>query len=93
MEQSEKIRENRPRDVAKRRGALMATRAALRTYGVYSLIPGTSKMVIRRQDPDHARTVALIDSLAHWDRFVAALDSGHDEVAAVHKIDVTGGEH
>ncbi|HTB50086.1 MAG TPA: hypothetical protein VK701_03845 [Solirubrobacteraceae bacterium] len=59
-------------------------------YGPYSLIvnlPEGANMVIRRDDGDRKRTVAFVDSLADWDRFVAALETGSDEVAAVHAID------
>lgn len=62
------------------------------THGPYELIgpmtDGTDRMVIRRHDRDRRkRTVAIVDSVEHWDRFVAALESGADEVAAVHAID------
>lgn len=59
-------------------------------YGPYSLIVNLSEgasMVIRRDDGDRCRTVAFVDSLAEWDRFVGALATGCDEVAAVHAID------
>ena len=59
------------------------------TYGPYSLVVSLldGRMSIRRQDADHKRTVAFVDSLAEWERFVAALEAGADEVAAVHAID------
>lgn len=60
------------------------------TYGPYSLVVSLLEgggMQIRRQDPDHKRTVATVDSLGEWDAFVAALKNGSDEVAAVHAID------
>jgi hypothetical protein len=59
-------------------------------YGPYSLIVNLSEgasMVIRRDDGDRQRTVAFVDSLAEWDRFVTELEGGSDEVAAVHAID------
>jgi hypothetical protein len=43
--------------------------------------------VIRRRDDDHLRTVAFVESMAQWERFVAAIRAGADEVAAVHAID------
>lgn len=44
--------------------------------------------IIRRQDGDgHKRTVAFVDNPDQWKRFVAALESGAVEVAAVHAID------
>jgi hypothetical protein len=60
------------------------------TYGPYSLVvnlAGQGSMVIRRQDSDHKRTVAFVETIAQWDRFVAGLKSGLDEVQAVHSID------
>jgi hypothetical protein len=59
-------------------------------YGPYSLLVNLSegaRMMIRRDDGDRKRTVALIDTLGQWDRFVAALEAGSDEVAAVHAVD------
>lgn len=52
---------------------------------VVSLLDG--QMIVRRQDLGRKRTVCFIETLAEWDRFVAALKSGADEVAAVHAID------
>jgi hypothetical protein len=57
------------------------------THGPYQLLMGPSDGVIKRQDPDHRRTVAYVDTREQWDKFVAALDAGADEVAAVHAID------
>lgn len=59
------------------------------TYGPYELVVGLldGRLMIQRQDADHKRTVAFVESLEQWDRFVAALESGADEVAAVHAID------
>jgi hypothetical protein len=57
---------------------------------VVSLLDG--EMIVRRQDPDRKRTVCFIETLAEWDRFVAALKSGAGEVAAVHAIDATEGQ-
>lgn len=60
------------------------------TYGPYGLFvnlgPGRN-MVIRRQDSDRKRTVAFVAHLEEWDAFVAALDAGADETAAVRAID------
>lgn len=54
----------------------------------YSLVRSTlGGFIISRQDADHKRTVALVGSVAEWGRFVAALDSGLDEIAAVGAID------
>jgi hypothetical protein len=61
-----------------------------RTHGIYELVrsvPLDGRMVIRRRDPDHRRTVAFVDTLDEWNRFVTALNGGADEVAAVHAID------
>lgn len=65
---------------------------AQRTHGPYELIgpmtDGTDRLVIRRRDGDRRkRTVAFVETVAQWDRFVAALESGAGEVAAVHIID------
>lgn len=62
------------------------------THGPYelrvSLLDGG--MLIRRLDDDgRRRTVAMVDTLHHWDRFVAALEAGATEVAAVHAIDAS----
>lgn len=59
-------------------------------HGPYELVHSTiaNGLIIRRLDPDGAkRVVAFIDTRAHWARFVAALNSGADEVAAVRAID------
>jgi hypothetical protein len=56
-------------------------------YGSYSLFPMKYTFVILRQDFDHhKRTVAFVDSPAQWDRFVAALEAGDDEVASVRAV-------
>lgn len=62
------------------------------TYGPYSLVvnltPWGRPLVIKRHDPDaRERVVAFVDSMGDWDCFVAAMESGADEVAAVHEID------
>jgi hypothetical protein len=61
-------------------------------HGCYSLEPapasiGATARTIRRQDPDRKRTVAVVHSLEEWGYFVAAIEAGMDEVAAVHAID------
>lgn len=58
-------------------------------YGPYSLVASllNGRLSIRRQDADRRRTVAIVDTLAQWDRFVGALKAGDDEVSAVHAID------
>jgi hypothetical protein len=62
------------------------------SHGLYSLSElGDARMVIRRQDEDHGRTVAFIERVEQWGRFTAALDAGLDEVAAVHAIDESRG--
>jgi hypothetical protein len=58
------------------------------SHGPYSLSElGDARMVIRRRDEDHGRTVAFIECVEQWERFTATLDAGLDEVAAVHAID------
>lgn len=52
---------------------------------VVSLLDG--QMIVRRDDGGRKRTVCFIETLAEWDRFVAALQTGAGEVAAVHAID------
>ena len=62
----------------------------LAMHGVYSLFDfGTAdgRKSIRRQDADAKRTVCFVDSVDEWERFVAAIEGGADEVAAVHAID------
>lgn len=44
-------------------------------------------LIRRRGDDGRTRLVATIETLPQWDRFVAALEAGADEVAAVHAID------
>lgn len=64
-------------------------------HGPYELRASlvTSGYIITRKEGDGPRrTVALIESVEQWDRFAAALESGADEVAAVHAIDQRGGE-
>jgi hypothetical protein len=58
-------------------------------HGPYRLVVSllTGNLIIVRQDADHRRTVAFIESMGQWDRFVTALVDGLDEVAAVHAID------
>jgi hypothetical protein len=61
-------------------------------HGVYELVRSSYGhgygYVIGRHDPDgRRRTVCLVDTQADWRRFVAALKSGANEVAAVHAID------
>jgi hypothetical protein len=58
-------------------------------HGPYSLVMSlmTGALIIQRQGPAKKSTVAFVDSLAQWDRFVAALEDGANEVAAVHAID------
>ena len=61
-----------------------------RAHGAYSLFDfGTAdgRKSIRRQDAYAKRTVCFVDSVDEWERFVAAIESGADEVAAVHAID------
>jgi hypothetical protein len=57
-------------------------------YGLFVSLFGNSRMMI--QDAEASRIVAFVDSLAEWERFVAALEDGADEVAAVHAIDRRG---
>lgn len=61
----------------------------LATYGYYRLEPTlTNQLMIRWDDGERGRTIAFVDNEAQWARFVAALEAGDDEVAAVHAIDV-----
>lgn len=59
------------------------------THGLYKLEVNDigGGFLIRRQGPARVRTVAFVDSVAQWERFVAALEAGHGEVVAVHAID------
>lgn len=58
------------------------------TYGSYALVSIGSNMVIRRKDSDHSRTVAIIETTQQWQKFVAALKFGQNEIQAVHAIDL-----
>lgn len=71
-----------PHDVQRVRGVL--TPLEYKQYR--ALINESGGRTIVRHD-GHTRTVAFIEGLREWDRFVAALESGADEVAAVHAID------
>lgn len=44
-------------------------------------------MIQRRNPSGRLSTVAFVDDMEQWDRLVAALKDGADEVAAVHAID------
>lgn len=61
----------------------------LETDGPYEVVvcPLGGKLLIRRRDPDARRTVATVERPEQWVRFIAALEAGSDEVAAVHAID------
>jgi hypothetical protein len=61
----------------------------LETDGPYEVVvcPLGGKLLIRRRDPDACRTVATVEHPEHWVRFIAAVEAGLDEVAAVHAID------
>lgn len=68
-------------------GVLMAA-PSIDNHGPYGLVVSQSGgYIIRRQDDDRKRTVAFVDSKAQWERFVAAIEAGAIEVAAVHAID------
>ena len=55
-------------------------------YELRALLIGD--MFISRKEGNRPRaTVATVETVEQWDRFVAALDAGADEVAAVHAID------
>jgi hypothetical protein len=58
-------------------------------YGPYSLRVEmvTGNMIIGREGPTGRKTVAFVETVEQWDRFVSALESGADEVAAVFAID------
>lgn len=59
-------------------------------HGIYSLLMNLStgaRMVIQRQDADRKSTVALVDTVQEWEKFVVAIERGEDEVTAVHAID------
>ncbi len=60
------------------------------SHGPYRLMTFNGSFTVMRRDPDHSRTVAIIDDRSQWDRFVAALEAGANEVAAVRAIDETG---
>lgn len=64
-------------------------------HGEYELLRGVTTLLIRRKDHDgRYRTVAApVDSLRQWERFVAALASGADEVNAVHALDSADDPH
>lgn len=59
------------------------------THGPYSLYMSVldGNLIIQRQDADRQSTVAFVETREQWDRFVAALESGMNEVDAVHAID------
>lgn len=62
----------------------------INTHLSYLLTPTPSgeRLVISRVDPDGwTRTVAFVENVEQWERFVVALDDNNDEVAAVHAID------
>jgi hypothetical protein len=72
---------------------MQAERTERAQYGYYNVEPTTAaayKLMIRWDDGERGRTVAFVDDMDQWGRFVAALKAGADEVAAVHAID--GGE-
>lgn len=65
-----------------------STRATPLTFHQqYVLLDMGTRLLIARQDMSRRRTVAMIENRDQWDRFVAAIESGADEVAAVHAID------
>lgn len=58
------------------------------TFREFELVTGLRGLAIGRRDFDgRRRTVASIEMRDQWDRFVAALEAGADELAAVHAID------
>jgi hypothetical protein len=59
-------------------------------HGPYVLAasPATGGLIIERRDGYHPdAVVAFVGSVAQWERFVAALEAGANEVAAVQAID------
>jgi hypothetical protein len=61
----------------------------LLAHGSYRLetTPSGGSLVIVRQDDGVRRTVCFVEREEQWTRFVAAIESGAGEVAAVHAID------
>lgn len=57
-------------------------------HGPYVLAasPATGGLIIERRDEDRQRTVAFVGSIAEWERFVAALEAGANEAAAVQRL-------